>query len=128
MTGLHHVAIGAYDIEAMARFYRAYFHLKESDRQLDEKGECRSIWLAAGPITLMIEQLESPPSQVPMMRQGAFLLAFPIEARERDAARERLTSTGISIESESTWSMYFRDPEGNRVALTHYPNEVRSSK
>ena len=128
MASLHHVAIGAYDIEVMARFYRVYFQLEESDRHQDENGDCRSIWLSAGQTTLMMERIGSLPSPAPLMRQGAFLLAFSMEPDEREAMKVRLTTAGVFIESESACSMYFRDPEGNRVAVTHYPHEPSATE
>ncbi|HXX30163.1 MAG TPA: glyoxalase, partial [Myxococcaceae bacterium] len=28
---------------------------------------------------------------------------------------------GVAVEHETRWTLYVRDPEGNRVALSHHP-------
>jgi glyoxylase I family protein len=40
---------------------------------------------------------------------------------ERPELEARVEALGASVESRSEHSSYLRDPEGNRVALSHYP-------
>ena len=48
------------------------------------------------------------------------LVAFAIE--EADAARWRrtLAARDVAIEQETAFTIYFRDPDGRRIALSHY--------
>ncbi|MBM4358903.1 MAG: VOC family protein [Deltaproteobacteria bacterium] len=125
---LHHVALGAKDVATVARFYADLFELRELDRHHHEDGRLRSVWLElAGAPTddepaaiLMVEQTDEPERPVDMAR-GPFLLAFRLAKGERAGFEERLARRGIAIERRSAYSSYFRDPEGNRVAVSHHP-------
>jgi catechol 2,3-dioxygenase-like lactoylglutathione lyase family enzyme len=118
---LHHLALGAVDVERLAAFYRAVFGLAELARHHHDDGALRSVWLDLdGPI-LMIERVEAPPAGDP--RRGLFLLAFAVRPSERADLEARLEAAGCPIEARTRWSSYARDPEGNRVAVSHYPTE-----
>lgn len=117
---LHHLALGARDVERVAAFYRTVFLLPEVARHTTESGSLRSIWLALGPVVLMIEQSEAEPRRVEGVGSGPFLLAFRITEKERTQWEERLTAAGAAIESRTERTSYARDPEGNRVAVSFY--------
>ena len=56
---------------------------------------------------------------------GTTHLGFTIAASDEAAWTAHLQSAGIAIESRVDWelggcSLYFRDPDGRRVALSHY--------
>jgi glyoxylase I family protein len=78
----------------------------------------RSVWLRAGSTVLMLERAEEGEPAVPAGTME--LVAFAIE--EKDAARWRraLATNAISLEGETGFTLYFRDPDGRRVALSHY--------
>lgn len=118
---LHHVALGARNVETVARFYRLAFDLTERRRFLSDDGTLRSIWLGAGSVTLMVEHTEQSPTEVETIGRGPFLLAFEIRAEERASVEARLSSLGAPAESSTRFTSYARDPEGNRVAISHYP-------
>ncbi len=118
---LHHVALGARDVEAVAAFYRELFGLPELARHHDAEGALRSIWLGVGGPVLMIERTGDPIRHVDGVGAGPFLLAFAAAPHERVALEAALASRGSAIESRSEHTSYARDPEGNRVALSSYP-------
>lgn len=118
---LHHLALGATDVECVAAFYVAVFGLVEVDRHHDGEG-VRSIWLEIGPhMVLMIERSAQKRERVEGVGAGAFLLAFNIDTDEREEMERRLEAEGGVIESRTEFSSYSRDPEGNRVAVSAYP-------
>jgi catechol 2,3-dioxygenase-like lactoylglutathione lyase family enzyme len=123
---LHHVALGAHNIEAVAEFYRQFFELKELVRHADSAGALRSIWLELAPgAVLMIERTAELPRRVDGIGAGPFLLAFGVADQTARAARvEALRAAGYEIEAETGFTSYTRDPEGNRVALSCYPLPV----
>ncbi len=121
MTGLHHIALGARDVEEVAAYYREVFQLEEVDRHRDDQGRLRSIWLDVGGSILMVERTEEEREEVQGVGAGPFLLAFSVTPTERDALEARMEARGGPIESRSDYSSYGRDPEGNRVAISHYP-------
>jgi predicted enzyme related to lactoylglutathione lyase len=121
---LHHVAVGAQDVEHMATFYAQAFDLPERTRHHYGDGRLRSVWLEMGGTTLMIEHTDGLLRQVEGVGAGPFLLAFSVAgADERSALEVRLESMGAEIESRTQFTSYFRDPEGNRVAVSHYDHE-----
>lgn len=118
---LHHVAVGARDVDSLARFYAEAFDLEELARHTHADGSLRSVWLRAGEVVIMVEGTSVNEPRVDGIGRGPFLLAFRIEADERAALEERLLALGVSVETRSAHSAYFRDPEGNRIALSDYP-------
>ncbi len=123
-SSLHHVALGARDVETVAAFYRDVFGLPEITRHRAGDGSLRSIWLDLGNAILMIERTQAPPRRVEGVGAGAFLLAFRV-TRETRAALERALG---AIESRTEHTSYARDPEGNRVAISSYPLEPASQR
>ena len=126
MTNLHHIALGARKVEAVASFYRDVFELSELDRHTDGAGRLRSIWLGAGKLTLMIERTDDVGNRVEGVGAGPFLLAFEVDPGERAAWEERLNAAGAWIEERTEHSSYARDPEGHRVAISHHPEPPRA--
>lgn len=118
---LHHIALGARQVEEVAAFYRRAFELKESARHHYEDGALRSIWLDLSPGVLMVEHTPRMRELVEGVDAGAFLIAFAIQPEERASVEARLQELGARIEAQSAYTLYARDPEGNRVALSHYP-------
>jgi catechol-2,3-dioxygenase len=120
MSRLHHVALGAQDVERVAAFYRDHLALAECARHHHEDGTLRSIWLDMGAAILMIEKTTEPPRRCDI-GAGPFLLAFRVVEADRARVEASLASAGVAVESRTAFTSYFRDPEGNRVAISHYP-------
>jgi len=117
---LHHLAVGARDVSRIAAFYADMFALPEIARHLDDEGVLRSIWLDLGGSILMVERTTDP-ARTCELGAGPFLLAFTVEVAERAPFEARLEALAFPIESRTAFTSYFRDPEGNRVAISHYP-------
>lgn len=123
---LHHVAFGARDVEGMARFYREIFGLCELERHMGQGGRLRSIWLDLGDGILMFEATDVATRPVATPAPGPFLLAFRVSLTERADLERLLLERGHSIEQRTAFTSYARDPEGNRVAFSHYPEAAAS--
>lgn len=121
---LHHLALGARDVGSLAGFYREVLGLRELERH-DEPadGSLRSVWLDLGcGAVLMIEKTDHPArASVPAHESGLFLLALTTQADAMLLCREKLAEKGIREERATEFTHYFRDPEGNRFALSCYP-------
>lgn len=126
LSTIHHIALKAIDLNRMTAFYRDLLGLKERDRFYTPDGDLRSIWFDLGPTILMLElsstadALYSNPFQADT---GYHLLALPIPANTRNAWRTYLEAKGVAIVHKTDFSLYIQDPEGNRLALSHYPNK-----
>jgi catechol 2,3-dioxygenase-like lactoylglutathione lyase family enzyme len=118
---LHHAALGARDVERVAAFYRDLLGLPELARHLGHDGSLRSVWLDLGGPVLMIERTEEPLRPVIGVGAGPFLLALALTPAECESCEGALASAGIPVESRTEHTRYFRDPEGNRVAVSFYP-------
>ncbi len=121
MTRLHHLALGARDVARVAAFYRDVLGLAEVARHDDEAGQLRSVWLDLDGALLMVERTLEAPRAVAGVGAGPFLLAIRVAPAERAALERALEAAGAPIESRTAHSSYARDPEGNRVAVSHYP-------
>ena len=55
---------------------------------------------------------------------GLHLAALRIPAWERRMWEERLAAAGVEVVHRSRWTLYVRDPEGNRIGLSHHPRSA----
>jgi hypothetical protein len=55
---------------------------------------------------------------------GWQVVALGIARSDRAAWEERLALAGVDVVRRSPFSLFFLDPEGNRVALSHWPEEA----
>lgn len=111
---MHHIALRVPSVTRAAEFYTQAVGLVPM-----RETASGSIWLRAGESIVMIEERLVGEPRVP---EGTMELhAFAIAAGDRQARRAQLESFGVTIESETAYSIYFRDPEGRRLALSHYP-------
>jgi catechol 2,3-dioxygenase-like lactoylglutathione lyase family enzyme len=118
---LHHLALGARDVERLAAFYRDRLGLPEVGRHHEPDGKLRSVWLRLGEGVLMVEHVDGLPRQDEGLDCGIFLLALAFPPSGRAALEAELAGAGIRIEARTEHTAYFRDPEGNRVALSDHP-------
>lgn len=120
-TRLHHLAVGSADVERLARFYREIFSLEETARHSDAAGALRSIWLDLGGALLMIERSQEPARRVEGIGAGPFLIALRVSREARPALERELEARGHAIEGRTAFTSYCRDPDGNRIAISHHP-------
>jgi glyoxylase I family protein len=126
----HHVAIQCADLARCERFYREVLGLEVLRRWPREGGGDRSVWLSVGDGDeggfLALERAEEAPASRPWRdgKPGLHLLALRIEPFERRAWEDRLEAAGVLVVHRTRWTIYFHDPEGNRIGLTHHPHDV----
>ena len=120
-TRLHHVALGAREVEEVAAFYRDLLGLREVRRNDAADGRLRSIWLDLGGALLMVERTARPPRHVVGVGAGPFLVSLAVTEAELSDLEGVLAGAGFPVESRTAHTIYVRDPEGNRVGLSCYP-------
>jgi len=124
----HHVAIQCADLARCERFYREVLGLPVLRRWPRDEGGDRSVWLALGEGGgfLALERADEAPEPRPWRdgRPGLHLVALRIAPSERRAWEDRLEEAGIRVVHRTRWTIYFHDPEGNRIGLTHYPEDA----
>lgn len=120
----HHIALDVQDLARVVLFYSDFLGLPIAAKHHDEKGHLRSVWFQSGAVTLMLEKSMKGSGKGSGEESGkGFLLAFRISVSERDDWKKRLQEASIPITHESRHSIYFEDPEGNCLALSHYPDQ-----
>jgi glyoxylase I family protein len=126
LLAFHHLALQCADLAASEHFYREVLGLEVLRRWPREEGGDRSVWLRLGDGFLALERAEEPPvaSGFRTGRAGLHLVALRIEARERARWEARLVALGVSVVHRTRWTLYLRDPEGNRVGLSHHPDDA----
>jgi len=122
---INHVALRCGDLERCEGFYRKVLGLEVLRRWPAEGGGDRSVWLSLGAGTpfLALEREEGTAGEGPGAAgaRGWHVVAFAIERSARPDWEARLAGLGVEIERKTRWSLFLRDPEGNRVALSHWP-------
>jgi catechol 2,3-dioxygenase-like lactoylglutathione lyase family enzyme len=127
--GHHHLAIQVKDLNKAERFYVDILGLKVIKRwpSEDQKSE-RSIWLSvgAGEEFLALEACDAdrPPTPFRDPHGGLHLLALRIDVKDRENWEKKLVARGVEIVHRTRWTLYLRDPEGNRLGLSHFPHEA----
>ena len=108
------MALRVADCERSAAFYAGVLGLRET-RRFVESGALRSIWLAAGEATLMLEHAlkGAGPDE-----GSGHLIAFAVE--DLPDWERRLALAGVAVQDRTAATLYVQDPDGHRVGLTTY--------
>jgi catechol 2,3-dioxygenase-like lactoylglutathione lyase family enzyme len=125
-TAVHHVAIKVQDLARAERFFVQTLGLGVLRRwpAPDGQGE-RSLWLDLGAGAFLALEKSSNQGEAPAADgPGLHLLALRIERAERQAWIERLASAGVPVYDQTAFTIYCKDPEGNRIGLSHWPDPV----
>lgn len=114
MPAIHHLALRTGNVENLARHYEGVCKLPRLEVQ-----EGGAVWLAAAGVVLMVEQ--SDPGEAGPNAGSKDLLAFQLGSGDTlEKANARLAKEGIALESRTEFTLYFRDPDGRRNALSAY--------
>jgi len=110
---VHHVALRTDDLARLERFYVDVLGFRVTQRS-DE----RSVWLDAGEAIVMLERADAGEPKIP--EGSREFLAFAIMADEKLFFTDRLKAGGVSVEHATEFTIYFRDPDGRRIGLSHF--------
>ena len=129
IAGFHHVALQCADLERCERFYVDVLGLEVLKRWPASGGGTRSVWVAVGDGFLALERATATPEPRPWQdgRAGLHLLALRIDPSQRAAWEARLAERGVEIVHRTEWTIYVRDPEGNRIGLSHHPHAAEGA-
>lgn len=118
---VHHLAIVVADLDRAEAFYAGVLGLEVTIRHVDDQGAPRSVWLRLGGGFLALERAGASEPVRSDAAPGLHCVALAISATSRSAWRAHLFTAGYSVERESPFTLYFRDPDGCLVALSHHP-------
>ena len=122
---IHHIALRTRRLAKLAHFYRRVLGLPQL-RTNRAAGRVRSVWLEAGRTILMLERADATEPGIPRGSLG--LVAFAVDRAEHRRLLARLERLGVPLDGEPTaFTSYFRDPDGRRVAVSHFAPGFRPS-
>ncbi len=100
------------DLARLERFYVEVVGLTLLRRD-DARG---SVWVDAAGSIVMLERAEV---DEPNPARGAKdLVAFAVD--DKETWRAKLEGAGVAIEDETVHTLYFRDPDGRRLAVSTF--------
>lgn len=131
--GIDHAAISVRDLNRSAAFYTKVMGLKLTKREYQKPGI--EFFLDCG--TSLIGLIQGQPaagapaasSEAAFGEQpfGVNHVSFRVHTRDFDAAVETLKANDVQIaftkKREKSWSVYFFDPDGNKLEITAWPEE-----
>jgi glyoxylase I family protein len=122
-TAVHHVAIKVVDLPRAEVFYCGLLGLPVLRRWPMDDGRERSLWLdLGGGAFLALERADADAEPKDEVAAGMHLLALKIDAGDRAAWVGKLAAANVPVYQQTAHTLYVRDPEGNRVGLSHWPD------
>ncbi|EQA37724.1 hypothetical protein LEP1GSC047_3446 [Leptospira inadai serovar Lyme str. 10] len=109
---IHHIAIATDRIDLLKSFYGSLPGIEFEKDHLFSDGSIRSSWFRSGEALIMIEREE--------FRKGPQALVFRANSSDNKKLIEK--QFGDRIESRTEYTIYLRDPDGNRIGFSSYPN------
>ncbi|MBN2576393.1 MAG: VOC family protein [Deltaproteobacteria bacterium] len=122
-TFVHHIAVKVADLARAESFYVSALGLPVLRRwpSCDGTSE-RSLWLDLGRgAFLALERADGEAAAKAEGAPGIHLMALGIARGEREAWERRLAQAGFPVYRRTDYTLYVRDPDGNRVGLSHWP-------
>lgn len=129
--GVHHLAIQCRDLPVMVRFYERILRLRVERRWPTDDGRGdRAVWVRMGTGVIALEACEGSPNPPPWqsVEPGLHLLALEIHWGNREIWLGHLAQCGVEVVYQSPWTIYVRDPEGNRIGLSHFPFDASGQR
>ena len=127
VLGIDHVAISVADLERSLKFYTEVLGLRVSPREHQKPGI--EYFLDCGSSLIGLIQGEKD-GQKHMLQDGGLggnHVSFRVPTKDFDRYHEELKTLGVTItyqkKREKSWSLYFLDPDGNKLEITAWPLE-----
>ena len=127
ISGLDHVALSVADLERSLKFYTEVLGFEVSPRENQKPGT--EYFLDCGPSLIGLIQGD-PKGDKHELQDGGLggnHFSFRVHTQDFDAAVEELKACQVTItftkKREKSWSVYFLDPDGNKLEMTAWPLE-----
>jgi catechol 2,3-dioxygenase-like lactoylglutathione lyase family enzyme len=122
---LGHIGIFVHDLPRMAAFYQRVFGFTVTDAETKSDGSRRSVFLSRNPEEhhqfVLVSEPDTDTSARQVIQQISFRTdSLPEVRRTYFVLRGEHLSRIDPVTHGTTWSVYFRDPENNRVEIFAY--------
>ncbi len=129
VQGIDHAAISVKDLETSLKFYTEVLGLKITEREHNKPGIEYFLDCGTSLIGLIQGRKEEGEHYLQNGGFGGNHVSFRVPTGEFDAAVRELKKLGVTItfqkKRERSWSVYFLDPDGNKLEITSWPEEDR---
>src|SRR5688572_13564787 len=127
IQGIDHVAIRVTDLDRALGFYTQVLGLRVTEREYSKPGTEYFLDCGAALLGLIQGNPEGGTHPFDGNGIGADHFSFRITTRDFDQTLKRLEENGVRIsfhkKREKSWSIYFQDPDGNKIEMTAWPLE-----
>lgn len=106
---IHHIAIGSPNVALLVEFYEKLPGFQKLKENKFEDGSLRSVWLQTGKSILMLEKDE--------IAKGPKALILDVSSLKPESLK--ILPKWIQ---ETEYTKYFKDPDGNLLGYSSYPN------
>jgi len=129
VQGIDHAALSVEDLERSLKFYTEVLGLKISPRENQKPGTEYFLYCGNSLIGLIQGDRVGKKHLLEDAGLGGNHVSFRIATRDFDRFAQELKARGVTItfekKRERSWSLYFLDPDGNKLELTAWPQEDR---
>ena len=127
IQGIDHVAFNVRDLDKSLEFYTRVIGLKITEREVSKPG--LEYFLDCGTSLLGLILAQDLTHNHPFANEGlgANHFSFRIHSRDFEGMLSLLEAHQVNIEfakkRPKSWSIYFYDPDGNKLEATAWPQE-----
>jgi catechol 2,3-dioxygenase-like lactoylglutathione lyase family enzyme len=127
VLGIDHVALNVADLERSLKFYTEVLGLKLSDREHQKPGSEYFLDCGVSLVGLIQADKFGEPHKLQDGGLGGNHFSFRVPTRNFDSYAEEIRTKGVTIthqkKRDRSWSVYFLDPDGNKLEITAWPLE-----
>jgi len=128
--GIDHAAINVKDLDKSLAFYTGLLGFKITEREYSKPGIEYFLDCGDSLIGLIKDDGTEEPHLLKDGGIGGNHISFRIKTKDFDRTIEELKASNVKIsfskKREKTWSLYFYDPDGNKLEMTAWPEEDKS--
>ena len=130
IQGIDHAAISCKDLNRSLEFYTQILGLKLSEREYQKPG--LEYFLDCGPSLIGLIQGKTEDGEHLLQDKGVGgnHISFRVRIADFDSIHENLKSQSVNIlfskKRDKSWSIYFLDPDSNKLEITAWPQEDQS--
>jgi len=127
VQGIDHVALNVRDLDKSLKFYTEILGLKVTQREHSKPGIEYFLDCGKSLIGLIQGEEKGPAHHFQDGGVGANHVGFRTSPKDFDRIVEELKEQQVPIhfskKREKSWSVYFSDPDGNKLEITAWPQE-----
>ncbi len=127
VLGMDHVAISVSDLEKSMDFYTKVLGLEITSREDSKPGVEYFLDCGTGLVGLIQGDSQGEKHFLKDGGVGGNHLAFRVQSKDFDQIVEEIRKRNIPItfmkKREKSWSLYFLDPDDNKLEITAWPLE-----